>query len=516
MRFLLSAAWCLTLGASGWAQSPAPAGPEAPGAGSRAPPGIVPTQPAPTRVEDWPKLVPPEGLSQQEYAKRARQTLEKLLAMKLHWSEVPVRADPTGTIHHMVMYPGPGNVPPDAGLYPNGSLQWLRAPSDRSAIPSDARFYMQWYPSGRPMVVETHGSERLVLGRYYGPAGEVPAKVDDGTGTRLIMSVAPRHVGAVRIREELLNGLVHGVRTTWFLDDGPREEKVRFRQGVPIGEDPPPRAETPVHYFKPSHLYPWQHSLAGYSCGGVAYFSEEELKAAAEKHPDMPPAIAAAIVKHPELEAPYRKFATEKDFTPGGVAVSKSGLALVWGTFRTETPGKGIPNAVHVSRDGGRSWTRVTVPADYVHRVGFCADGAICAEAHLLPPGGLGDVPHQAFLPLFTFVSADGKDWIRCTGYYYHHIVKQEPLPGGRGTIVRVQPPVYKAPIATDIYLVRDLKEPPILLGRDGYSSRTSVTWSKDGGTITVRSNASEFNFVLDVEKNQRTPLPVDATPPSP
>ena len=104
----------------------------------------------------------------------------------------------------------------------------------------------------------------------------------------------------------------------------------------------------------------------------------------------------------------------------------------------------------------------------------------------------------------------------RGTRYRCEPIAKQQRLPGGRGKIVWVRPFAYKAPTVTYIYLVRGLAEPPILLGSDAYYSRASVTWSKDGKTITVKSNSPDRSFVLDVEKGERTPLPADANTPSP
>ena len=72
------------------------------------------------------------------------------------------------------------------------------------------------------------------------------------------------------------------------------------------------------------------------------------------------------------------------------------------------------------------------------------------------------------------------------------------------------------APTVTHIYLVRGLAEPAILLASDACYSRASVTWSKDGKTITVKSSSPDRSFVLDVDKNERTPLPPAAKAPSP
>jgi hypothetical protein len=94
----------------------------------------------------------------------------------------------------------------------------------------------------------------------------------------------------------------------------------------------------------------------------------------------------------------------------------------------------------------------------------------------------------------------------------------------GRGTLVWVRYQLYKGPPQESIYLIRSLDAPPIFVASDrGYGTDhvPSFIPSKDGRTITVKSGIPDSScptggFILDVEKNERRPLPADANTPSP
>lgn len=428
-------------------------------------PATMPTTaPAREDIAGWLALVAPPGLKAEEYRKRAQELLKLCANSKeIVFSEFPAEMDPYGEHGQAVWHSG--GPPPEQNLFlhPNGMPDTLLIPGGFEK----ARMYyggrrgsplrVQWYPDGRPMLVEHWTQAGLRWGMYYDNTGHLLSSVRDGLGLALEMSPTGKVLSAQQFAGGVLHGrVVHAVTCELY-----RQGAVKIPQYTAA----PPAGVLPKGVVVEADVPP------SFTCR--AYSAADRQKAANWQW----------------ARAKWDELAKDKDFTPMGLAEAGPKTALVWGWAATKTPEKGIPNRIAISRDGGTTWTSISAPAAVLTKAEVTPEGNIEAIGPLLPRQALAQGAHWAYHRKWSFISEDGRSWIRLGwGDGSSGVMVKSSLasPAGIGTLYFVQTSGYHQPTQDYVEFSPSLLQAPRNLFGGYGRGKFTAAWSQDGKQVLV------------------------------
>jgi starvation-inducible outer membrane lipoprotein len=98
---------------------------------------------------------------------------------------------------------------------------------------------------------------------------------------------------------------------------------------------------------------------------------------------------------------------------PWGLHVVSADCAWVWDLYTTETDWRGVPNSVHVTQDGGKTWHGIPPLVDWLYNVEVQSASQAVVIGRIRPenwpePTAESGRPDPRKLPLVRFETKDG------------------------------------------------------------------------------------------------------------
>lgn len=441
-------------------------------------------------------------------------------------------------------------------LYPDGMPGELNPPTLSRPLPppEDSHpppppaptLHKQWYPDGRPMLVEEYLNQDLVSGVYWDAGGRVLGRIDEGTGTALVMNLGPMaDTGQIVATCEYVGGRRHGLRISWldfdkkikgsqetyrdrqkhgqalqwmhsgalnilahyrdgrkegdeiyFQDNGSISSSARYEDGKIVGEatgtyDPAPYRQPawtrpPVRYTR-LRTRDWPHAAEGADPSAVVTVTR------ADKDTWGVRPRTGEVVLSEDRGKTWKTVKGDLDFAPQKIAVTNYSEVFLWGVLPTDTPEKGLPNRILFSRDRGATWHTVSAPVDYLLALEVHCD-FVAVTGKFLPAGGLKPGEDWFGLPNWLLMttmtdSGVGKHWTRTdmpfTGGEVD-VVQTVPRPGGNGWLYVVRTPAWLGdPGDYAVVYHGSLAKLPKLLTR--CEKKPEVAFGPNGNTVEVR-----------------------------
>ena len=449
-------------------------------------------------------------------------------------------------------------------LNPSMFFRPLPPPEDSHPPPPPTpRLHKQWYPDGRPMLVEEYLNQDLVSGVYWDAGGQVLGRIHEGTGTALVMNLGPTvDIGQIIATCEYVGGRRHGLGISWLdFDKKIKGSQETYRDGQKHGQA--------LQWMHSGALNILAHYRDGRKEGDEVYFREDGSVSSSARYegwkvvgeatgtydpaPYRQPAWARPPVRYTSLQVRDWPVGTEpvdasgvvtvgraeKDqwgvrpktgdvllsedrgqtwkvvkadlsFQPVQIGVSDYSDVFIWGLLPTDTPEKGLPNRIVFSRDRGTTWHTATAPVDYMLGLDVREDCLIVA-GKFLPKAGLK--AGEDWFGLYNWMIITsltpeglGKRWTK----------RDEPFTGGEVKIVQtVERPGSEArlhvvrtpgwldsPGGYEVHYHGALGELPKFMAR--CEKQPEVGFGPEGKTVEVREPGKPA-VVLDVQTG--TPL---------
>lgn len=440
--------------------------------------------PAELTAEEWLARIPaPQGLSDQEYKARARQFARDFVGGKyfeaMHEPWVPASCDPFG---EMVPNFGPYG-PSTEWLYPDGCPASIFMESWTGAAFEGEPFLakVQWYPSGRPMLIERRQGLKLVEGRYYRPDGRLLGRVNKGSGVAYEMLADPVNPGFVTATRHYADGLPVGPEPE-HNEPHPRED---FRDVHDCHwPTKPDTGDAACPEEEPPRTFPGLAVIHDYGKGATIWAVR--------------PADNAVLTTKDDGRT-WQVIHKVRGYQPRQVFVTDRDEVFIWGWLGADQPERGIPARVEWSRDGGTTWQTAAAPGSYMLGLHVDSDGLIHANCKLLPSGGLGKGQHWWFLNSWWFTTQDGRHWIRRYEWQGDGVKDRSYASPNSGTVVHVRTAwFYKGALkVTSAFLCQSLAREPICLGT-WYGADVDVRWTPDGKHIIVADATGKTNRQYD------------------
>ncbi|MGB3195363.1 MAG: hypothetical protein WBC39_08770, partial [Phycisphaerae bacterium] len=484
----------------------------------------------------------------------------------------PVDADPYGDMSGKERFGRIKELRSKGGnilfLYPDGVPCELNPPmffrplpppeDSKPPPPSTPRLHKQWYPDGRPQVVEEYLGQDLVSGLYYDAKGNLLGRVDQGKGTAFEMNIRPfGDFGQVTATCEYAGGKRNGSCIYWLDFDKKlksRQETYRDgkKEGLALAWMQSGQLNTIAHYkndrqdgdevyFKPdgsvssSRRYENSKIVAGAT---EQYDPKPYQQAPWERPPvrrtklrtrDWPHAVEGAdpsavvtvaradkdtwgvrpktgeVLLSEDRGQTWKVVKADIGFAPQKIAVTNYSEVFLWGVLPTNTPEKGLPNRILFSRDRGATWHTVSAPVDYL--LGLEVQGDFLdVVGKFLPKAGLK--AGEDWFGLYNWMimtsltpKGPGKRWTKMdmpfTGGEVK-VVQTVERPGSEARLHVVRTPGWMDfPGGYEVHYHGSLSELPKFMAR--CEKQPDVAFGPDGKTVEVREPGKPA-VVLDVQ----------------
>jgi len=497
---------------------------------------------------------------------------ESLKDPNVHVMNPPVDADPYGDMSGKERFGRLTELISKGGnflfLYPDGMpcelnpprlFHPLPPPEDSHSPPAPTpRLHKQWYPDGRPMLIEEYLNQNLVSGVYRDAGGQLLGRIDEGTGTALVMNHdLTANIGQIVATCEYVGGKRNGSCIYWLDFDKKlksRQETYRDgkKEGLALAWMQSGQLNTIAHYkddrqdgdevyFKPdgsvssSRRYENGRTVEGAT---EQYDPKPYQQAPWERPPvrrtklrtrDWPHAVEGAdpsavvtvaradkdtwgvrpktgeVLLSEDAGKTWKVVKGDLNFAPQKIAVTNYSEVFLWGVLPTDTPEKGLPNRILFSRDRGATWHTVSAPVDYLLALEVQGDFVI-GTGKFLPAGGLK--PGEDWFGLSNWLlmttltdSGVGKHWTRTdmpfTGGEVK-VVQTVQRPGSEARLHVVRTPGWMdSPGGYEVHYHGALSELPKFMAR--CEKQPDVAFGPDGKTVEVRE-PDKPAVVLDVQ----------------
>jgi len=333
-------------------------------------------------------------------------------------------------------------------LNPPMLFRHLPPPEDsKPPPPPTPRLHKQWYPDGRPKVVEEYLGQDLVSGLYYDAKGNLLCRVERGEGTafefRLGVLEIPKggqsiengvatcpYAGGKRnglciywfdfdkklkmMQKTYRDGKKEGLALAWmpsgqlnmishykndrqdgdevwFNPDGSVSSSRRYENGRTV------EGATEQYDPKPYQQAPWEQppfrrmSLQARDWPvGTERADASGVVTVGRAEMDqwgVRPKTGEVLLSENRGQT-WKVVKADLGFQPVKIGVSDYSDVFIWGLLPTDTPEKGLPNRIVFSRDRGTTWHTATAPVDYMLGLDVREDCLIVA-GKFLPKAGL-------------------------------------------------------------------------------------------------------------------------------
>jgi len=440
-------------------------------------------------------------------------------------------------------------------LNPPMLFRHLPPPEDsKPPPPPTPRLHKQWYPDGRPKVVEEYLGQDIVSGLYYDAKDNLLGRVERGEGTAFEFPLGG-HIENVVATCPYSGGKRNGQYINWFdFDKKLKMMQTTYRdgkkEGLALSWTPSGQLNMISHYkndrqdgdevwFNPdgsvssSRRYENGRTVEGAT---EQYDPKPYQQAPWEQPPfrhtslqarDWPggtePADASGVVTVGRAEKDqwgvrpktgevllsedrgqtWKVVKADLSFRPVQIGVSDYSDVFIWGLLPTETPEKGLPNRIVFSRDRGATWHTVTAPADYVLGLGV-QENCLIVAGKFLPKAGLK--PGEDWFGLHDWMivtsltpEGTGKRWTKKDVHFTGggvNVVQTVQQPDGKGWLYVVGNPAWLDPGDYSVFYHGALAELPKLLTR--CETKPEVGFGPEGKTVEVRE-PDKPAVVLDV-----------------
>ncbi|MCX5676169.1 MAG: hypothetical protein NTX87_14270 [Planctomycetota bacterium] len=324
----------------------------------------------------------------------------------------------------------------------------------------------QWFPDGRPMVVEEFLGQNLVSGLYYDAKGNLLGRVDQGKGTAFEFSMGGQeipkggqgnpggYIENVVATCQYSGGKRNGQYIQWFdFDKKLKMKQEVYRDGKKEG--------LALAWMQSGQLNILAHYKDGLQDGDEVFFKPDGSVSSSTRYENgkiiegATGQYAPKPYQQPPWERPVRytrpetrdwPVGTEEADPSGVVTVGRAGNDLwgvrpktgevlfsdnrgrtwtvakadlgfkpvqigvsnysevfVWGFLPTDTPEKGLPNRIVFSRDRGATWHTATAPVDYMLSLMVQGD-FLAVGGKFLPKAGLK--PGEDWFGLYNWMIA--------------------------------------------------------------------------------------------------------------
>lgn len=420
--------------------------------------------------------------------------------------------------------------------------------------------HKQWYPDGRPMVIEEYLGQDLVSGLYYDAKGNLLSRVEHGEGTAFELNAdftPAQNIGKIKATCQYSGGKRNGLYIHWLdFDKKLKRMQTTYRDGKKDGLE--------LMWMTTGQLNIISHYNNDRKDGDEVFFKPDGSVSSIRRHvnsrtfegateqfdpkPYQQPPLEQKPVRYTILETRDWPMGTEeadasgvvtvgrteKDqwgvrpktgevllsedrgqtwkvvkadlgFQPMQIGVSDDSDIFIWGFLPTDTPEKGLPNRIVFSRDRGATWQTATAPVDYMLGLGVRED-CLIVGGKFLPKAGLKAGEdwfglHDWMIMTSLTPEGIGKRWTKMEFPFMWGEPKTVQIvrrPDGKGWLYVVsEPGGMDGPGGYSVHYHGSLAELPKEMVR--CVEQPEVAFDPDGKTVEVRKPGKPA-VVLDVQ----------------